>query len=132
MKGRWEVTTTQEFYGAITKLPKSKYAIPVSEIVTDYLGDKVTGDFLFVEIREWKKHTYLRRLYGNVGGFTRVKVDLQDSVNFVRILSGDPAKYAKLFGLHFRCCACCGAELTDQRSRELALGPICRIRFGLK
>jgi len=90
----------------------------------------VDNDLVFVEIREFKKTTYLRRLIGSYGGFTRSKPAPEDTLAFVRVLLGDPYKYAKLFAVHYACCAKCGAELTDEVSRELGLGPVCRKAFG--
>jgi hypothetical protein len=119
-----------ELYEALSKLPKSKYAIPTSEIISDFLADKIHGDLLFVEVREYKKTPYLRKLSGSIGYFTRIKPNALDTLAFVRILASDPHKYARIFGEHYRCCAKCGAELTDERSRELSLGPECRKAFG--
>lgn len=121
-----------EHYKTLLTIPKSKYAIPTAELMTEFLEQNVTGNLVFVEIREFRKHTYIRRLYGAYNGFTRAKVSLPDASTFVRLIASEPAKYAKLFGLAYKCCAKCMADLSDERSRELALGPICRKSFGLK
>lgn len=121
-----------EHYKALLTIPKSKYAIPTSELMPEFLEQNAKGDLVFVEVREFKKHTYIRRLYGAYNGFTRSKVSLPDASTFVRLIASEPAKYAKIFGLHYKCCAKCMADLTDERSRELALGPVCRKSFGLK
>jgi hypothetical protein len=120
----------KELYGALSKLPKSKYAIPTSELMGDFMVQPVDNDYVFVETREFKKTAYLRRLVGSYGGFTRIKPAPEDTLMFVRVLLEDPYKYAKLFAVHYSCCAKCGAELTDEVSRELGLGPICRKAFG--
>jgi hypothetical protein len=120
----------KELYEALSKLPKSKYAIPTDELMGDYMVQPVDNDLVFVEIREFKKTTYLRRLIGSYGGFSRIKPAPEDTLAFVRVLLGDPYKYAKLFAVHYACCAKCGAELTDETSRELGLGPVCRQAFG--
>lgn len=127
-----EMIDINAHYKALLTIPKSKYAIPMSELMPEFLEQSAKGDLVFLEVREYKKHTYIRRLYGSYGGFNREKVSLPDASTFVRLIASEPLKYAKLFGLAYKCCAKCMADLTDERSRELALGPICRKSFGLK
>jgi hypothetical protein len=115
---------------ALSKAPKSKYAIPADELDIVLTDTPVTGDLLFIEIREYMDNLYMRRLTGSVGGFTRWKVPNEDAVMIMNIISQDPYKYTKLFGEHYSCCGSCGAELTDPISRELQLGPECRKKFG--
>ncbi len=119
-----------ELIEALGKVPQSKYAIPVSELMTDLLKDKVHGDLVFLEVREYKKRLFMKKLFGSVGAFTRVRPKVEDALTFIRIIERDPYKYARLFAEHYKCCGKCGAELTDPRSRELLLGPECRKAFG--
>jgi hypothetical protein len=115
---------------ALSKAPKSKYAIPVEELDIALNSTPLNGDLLFLEIREYMNNLYMRRLTGSVGGFTRWKVANDDAVTLVNIIAQDPYKYTKIFGQHYSCCGSCGAELTDPISRELQLGPECRKKFG--
>lgn len=115
---------------ALSKAPKSKYAVPVDELDISLEDTPLTGDLLFLEIREYMGNLYMRRLTGSVGGFTRHKVPSKDSVAIMNIIAQDPYKYAKIFGQHYSCCGSCGAELTDPVSRDLQLGPECRKKFG--
>jgi hypothetical protein len=115
---------------ALSKAPKSKYAVPVSELDISLEDTPLTGDLLFLEIREYMGNLYMRRLTGSVGGFTRHKVPSQDSIVIMNIIAKDPYKYTKIFGQHYSCCGSCGAELTDPVSRDLQLGPECRKKFG--
>ena len=115
---------------ALSKAPKSKYAVPADELDIALTDTPLTGDLLFLEIKEYMGNLYMRRLTGSVGGFTRHKVVNADAVTLVNIISQDPYKYAKIFGQHYSCCGSCGAELTDPVSRELQLGPECRKKFG--
>ena len=119
-----------ELLEALREVPKSKYAVPVSELMTDLLTDAVHGDLVFLEVKEYMKKTYMKKLIGSVGAFTRVRPAIEDALVFARIIAKDPYKYAKLFGEHYQCCGKCGAELTDPKSRELMLGPECRKAFG--
>lgn len=123
----------QERFNAI---PKSKYAIPSSELYLELdiadvdSPDNFRGDLVFVELKEYQSRRYMRQLHGAPGTFVRSKMSL-DAVNaVVSIISRDPYKYAKLFGDNYTCCGSCGAALTDERSRELMLGPECRKKFG--
>ena len=86
-----------ELIGALQGVPKSKYAIPVSELMTDLLKEKVYGDLVFVEVKEYMKKTYIKKLYGSVGAFTRVRPAVEDALVFTRIIKADPYKYTKLF-----------------------------------
>ncbi len=115
---------------ALSKAPKSKYAVPVSELDISLEDTPLTGDLLFIEVKEYMNNLYMRRLTGSVGGFTRHKVPSQDSIVIMDIIAKDPYKYAKIFGQHYSCCGGCGAELTDPVSRDLQLGPECRKKFG--
>jgi len=115
---------------ALLSAPKSKYAIPVSELDISLEGTPLTGDLLFIEVKEYMGNLYMRRLTGSVGGFTRHRVPSQDSITIMNVISQDPYKYAKIFGQHYSCCGSCGAELTDPVSRDLQLGPECRKKFG--
>ena len=115
---------------ALSKAPKSKYAVPASELDISLEDTPLTGDLLFIEVKEYMGNLYMRRLTGSVGGFTRHKVAPKDSITIMNIISQDPYKYAKIFGQHYSCCGSCGAELTDPVSRDLQLGPECRKKFG--
>ena len=115
---------------ALSKAPKSKYAVPADELDISLEDTPLTGDLLFIEVKEYMGNLYMRRLTGSVGGFTRHRVPSNDSVTIMNVISQDPYKYAKIFGQHYSCCGSCGAELTDPVSRDLQLGPECRKKFG--
>jgi len=115
---------------ALSKAPKSKYAVPNDELDISLAQTKLTGDHLFVEIREYMGNLYMRRLHGSVGAFTRSRVANEDAVIIVNHIAANPYKYARTFGEIYSCCGSCGAELTDPISRELQLGPECRKKFG--
>ena len=109
-------------------IPLSKYAIPTLEIP----GDAGTrGDLLFVEVKNYRGSVYMRRLTGNVGGFSRTRMPAAEIETLAAIVRTNPLRYTQLFGAHYGVCGCCGAELTDEMSRSLLLGPVCRKRFNL-
>jgi hypothetical protein len=112
----------------LATIPKSRYAIGV----TDLIGTSVTtnNDIVFVEVREYRGTLYMRQLHGAPGSFNRSKLTVQQVKDLVSVIATDPYRYARAFGEHYTCCGSCGAELTDERSRELQLGPECRKKFG--
>jgi hypothetical protein len=123
--------STSELQRALGSIPKSKYAVPVDELDIAPLQDTpLTGDLLFVEVREYEKVLFMRRLTGSVGGFNRDKMPAADVKIVADIIAAHPYKYARLFGEHYACCGKCGAELTDPTSRSFFLGPECRKAFG--
>jgi hypothetical protein len=122
-----KASTLQE---SLRLAPKSKYAIANEELDISLESTKLTGDYLFIEIREYMGNLYMRRLYGAPGGFSRVRVQNADAVTIVNHIAQDPYKYTRTFGEIYSCCGSCGADLTDPRSRELQLGPECRKKFG--
>lgn len=116
---------------ALSALPVANYAIPMATMQLDFLEENVNSDHLFVSVREFKGRKYLRRLHGSVGSFTRTKMSKEDSLQIVQIITQDPYHFTKVFGEHYKCCGKCGADLTDDKSRELMLGPVCRKAFNL-
>lgn len=120
----------EELYEALSKVQKSKYAIPTAELVMDFFDERVDNDLLFVEVREYNGTLYLRRLHGSLGSFVRSKMTRKDTLAVLAHIAQDTYKYARLFGEHYQVCGKCGAELTDEKSRKLQLGPECRKAWG--
>lgn len=116
---------------ALASIPNSKYAVPVEHVDIVLKDVNLTGDLLFVEVREYMGTRYMRRLTGSLGGFTRSKLTTEDTLALAKIIASDAYGYTKLFGQHYSCCGKCGAELTDPVSRSLLLGPTCRQAFGV-
>jgi Family of unknown function (DUF6011) len=115
---------------ALASVPKSKYAVPTSEIDPMFFDGALHNDLIFVEVREYMHKIYMRQLTGSLGDFSRRKLSQRDQLTILNIISADTYKYVRLFGENFSCCGCCGATLTDDVSRELLLGPTCRTYFG--
>jgi hypothetical protein len=122
--------TVSGLQGVLGSIPKSKYAITTEELELAGVPAEFKGDIAFFELKEYLQRLYIRQLHGAPGHFNRSKIPMAAVEQIVSIIKNDPYKYAKLFGDHYSCCGSCGAELTDQRSRELMLGPECRKKFG--
>jgi hypothetical protein len=114
----------------LNEVPKAKYAVPMDEVDLA-LTEKVNGDHIFVEIREYMNNVYIRRLHGAPGHFNRSRLSVADTQVLVNIIKKSPLEYTQKFGELYSCCGKCGAELTDQVSRDLKLGPTCRKEFGM-
>jgi len=124
-------TAASKLQNLLNEVPKAKYAIPMDEIDLG-IDEKVNGDILFIEVREYMNFLYMRRLHGAPGNFNRSKLSFKDTELLINLVKKDPLKYTQLFGEVHKCCGKCGAELTDQISRDLKLGPRCRKEFGFK
>lgn len=116
-------------YQALCDLPKTKFAIPAG-LIASAVSESV-DDLMFVEVKEYKGTTYLRRLYGSWGDFRRERLSRDDEKAVVGILGSDPLRFVKEFGQHHARCANCNAELTDEKSRQYFLGPDCRKKLGI-
>jgi hypothetical protein len=114
----------------LASVPKSKYAVPVSELEFTNADNDFRGDLVFIEVKEYMQTLYIRQLHGAPGSFVRSKLSNASTKAIVNLISADTYKYVKLFGDNYACCGSCGAELTDPKSRELMLGPECRKKFG--
>lgn len=112
----------------LESIPSARYAIPTEGL--DITGLDLHGNsLLFVEVKTWQGRTYMRRLHGSLGGFTRTKMPVPVVEALAKIIASDPYGYTRKFGEHYSCCGKCGAELTDEESRRLLLGPVCRKAF---
>lgn len=114
---------------ALEDVIDSKYAVPSRAVMIP--GLEVRGDLLFLEVRTFRGHKYLRRLHGAPGRFQRTKLTASQTIALAAVIKGKHVELSRLFGEHYACCGRCGAELTDQKSREIFLGPECRKVFGV-
>lgn len=120
---------TSPFQKLLATVPKSKYAVTAEELEFTSADDNFKDTIVFLEVREFKGTLYMRQLHGSLGSFVRSKLSKNSIEAIVKVIAKDPYAYARLFGEHFTCCGSCGAVLTDDRSRELMLGPECRKKF---
>ena len=114
----------------VETFPEAKYAIPAEELMVDLLKKPIKNDLVFCELKKYRGRLYFKQLHGSPGWFSRSLFPVEDAIVFARIIQKDPYKYTRIFADHYRCCGRCGAELTDELSRETRLGPTCRKYFG--
>jgi hypothetical protein len=105
--------------GFLEGIPFSKYAVVEDGVLT------------FWEVKAYKGVAYLRLLIGAPGQFNRVKVGFDRAARVAAEIKTDVLAAAQRFATHYTCCAVCGAELSDETSVALGLGPVCRRRFAL-
>ena len=120
-----------ELLNEMETFPQAKYAIPAEELMMDLLKKPIRNDHVFCELKEYRGKLHFRQLHGAPGSFSRSTFPVEDSLVFARIIKRDPYKYTRIFADIYQCCGKCGADLTDEISRSLRLGPICRKGFGV-
>jgi hypothetical protein len=64
------------------------------------------------------------------GKFQRYRSCTDDQQTRVLAACADPATAARAFGQRFTQCSCCGRTLTNAKSREMGIGPICAGKWG--
>lgn len=102
-------------------VPEGRYAIPSRTGSNDL-------DFFKVEKPtegKWAGYTFVRRV---LGGHDDIRLDFGqsyaalDAISQVRDLREAMGRYGREIGV----CGACGRELTDELSRQIGLGPVCR------
>ena len=108
----------------------SAYAVPTDGLQIPGLAFR--GDLVFLEVRTYKNYKFLNILSGAPGDFNRTRVRATGQLSaLAAVIGGRHIEYARAFGEKFACCGRCKAPLTDQKSREMFLGPECRKVWGL-
>ena len=54
-----------------------------------------------------------------------------DILELVRAVAASPLEAARMYGRKTGTCSCCGRELTDPKSIEAGIGPVCETNWGL-
>jgi hypothetical protein len=119
------------FSDVLSTLPKAKYAVPYQTVAPVFTESAFDNDYLFVEVREYRGTTYMRKLHGSLGDFIRTRFSREEEQSLFNILKSDPVGYITKFGEVFSCCGKCGAALTDEASRARLLGPDCARQLGV-
>jgi hypothetical protein len=63
------------------------------------------------------------------GKFTPVRSCSDEQRDAVAEVAKDPMTAAKVYGMKFGICSCCGRELTDPASIAMGIGPICAGKY---
>jgi hypothetical protein len=78
----------------------------------------------------WEDRTYLGKITPS-GEFVRSKACTNDQAAAVESVALNPLEAALNHGRVTGQCSCCGRELTNHKSVEDGIGPICRDKWGL-
>lgn len=110
-------------FAAMSLVPSSKYALEDEQ-----------GKVTFYEVKrptsgKWKGWTFVDRLVGAPGAFTRYSVKGAQKALALAMIGEDPKAAARKFSMTFTVCACCGSPLSDPESLATGFGPICGKRF---
>lgn len=116
---------------------QSSYALPSGVVSDDVYSRLATrggkGEAIFFEVKLYRGRWYCKRLTGAPGAFSRSAISAADQRALHRALAGEgqQERASRLFGYLHTCCGVCKAELTDDYSREVSMGPHCRkTRYG--
>lgn len=104
----------------LAKLPLSMYALPRA-------NDPETWDFF--EVVERKSGRYLNQLLGSPSDWNRKYLPLALQSAAARAILSDPKSAAVAYAQRHGRCAVCNAHLSDPKSIEQSMGPVCAKRF---
>lgn len=107
-------------------VPNSKFALQTEHLI------KVPPawqrqELLFLEVKHLRGKRIMSRLLGAPGRFSRVRVPREAQQEICEALSKDDVAWQAImrFSDEYSVCGRCGAELTDQDSRDRKLGLWC-------
>ena len=76
----------------------------------------------------WAKMTFVNEVFG--GGRRDPVRNRQFRQTVLQAISADPDALAR-YGQELGECGVCGRELTDEQSRAIGIGPVCREKLGM-
>ena len=122
-----------EVNAALIDLPVGFYAIKVNDFTPALIASLAAPQpMLFVNVREFRGRKMLKKLTGNVGGFSRHTLTPAANMAVIRELTVDPVAAMTVFAEHYTVCGRCAAELTDEVSQRVRFGPTCRAVLGIE
>jgi hypothetical protein len=90
--------------------------------------DRFTNDVSFFKVWVGDRGGWSVQLYVS-DDTSRVKLAFPTQLDMLKRIALDPAKASSTFGLEFGRCGVCGRGLTNDESRALGIGPVCRERI---
>lgn len=79
----------------------------------------------------WAGYTFVKLLLGAPGDWRRERVNRRDVAGILSRIAADGPREASLrFGLEAGVCGVCGSPLSNEESRALGIGPVCREKAG--
>ena len=107
-------------------VPNLKFALR-SELLTSIPESWKRQEFVFVEVKNFHGKRVFRRLLGAPGAFSRYPVSREVARELVGHLSNQKVALdaSTAFAELYSVCKRCAAELTDDHSRLVRMGPVC-------
>jgi hypothetical protein len=124
----------------VANCPAGKMAIPANlsyamvDAMTKQLAPctyalrKADGSVTFFEVTAYRGSHRIQMLAGAPGSYQRYPMKLVMQFMAVTHILDNPSAAIKLFADEAACCAKCHSPLTDETSRALGLGPVCRTK----
>lgn len=108
--------------GGTKPVPQGRYAIPNPNPETQSVNDLA---FYFVWVGDRGGWAVYQK-----AGPEEFKIENRAmAANIIRTISLDPLAATQTYGRELGYCGMCGRELTNQESRSIGIGPICRGRL---
>jgi hypothetical protein len=101
-------------------------------------GDRVpAGRYAVPTPGEANEHGFFKLWIGDRGGWSLrrqlsddfVPMERTQQLKVLARIASDPLGYSALFGQLIGACGVCGRTLTNDESRAIGIGPVCRERF---
>lgn len=125
----------QELFGLFANAKAAQKAKPILRAEGLRISEAKEGSrnegCLYVTDAEghWEDRTYLGKVTPS-GEFVRSKACTDEQAAAVEAVALDPLEAALKYGRVTGQCSCCGRELTNHKSVEDGIGPICRDKWG--
>jgi hypothetical protein len=108
------------------EVPAGRYALPTPDAenaVSFFQIDRPTEG-------KWAGHVFIRQLFGAPGDFRTERVRGERGGEVYRAIAADAKAAAIRFGKETSTCGVCHSPLTNDKSREYGIGPVCREKTG--
>lgn len=141
--GKWVVKHLAGECPAVRVAPAKPAGLDLSKIPNcKYMITGEAGQTVHVEVVERRGgRKFVNVLIGSPGDWARQRVSYATQASLVAKIQGatyedqgrhlvGPEAAAVRFSREYVCCAACMSPLSDDLSRKLGLGPVCRQRFA--
>jgi hypothetical protein len=125
-----------ELFGLFANAKSAQKAKPILRAeglrISEAKENSANAGCLYVTDAEdhWEDRTYLGKITPS-GQFVRSKDCTDQQSKAVESVALDPLASALKYGRLTGQCSCCGRELTNHKSVEDGIGPICREKWGM-
>lgn len=110
------------------KIPATKF---VGDLEDGRYAVEIDGKLRFFHVTHGKKNDklYVKERTGD--NVTKLCAGLKYATVITAVKAAGPLEAMKVYGQKIGRCGCCGKALTDETSRALGIGPVCRKSYGI-